>query len=71
MSKLREKIENAFYNPNPTKKLEQINDDFAVKFVEWHLENCDYYYTENRFMYNNNWHSLTELLQIFKDNFYE
>lgn len=45
---------------------EQISDDFAVKFVEWVSKDGWYFdYKEQKK------HNLTELLQIFKTNFYE
>lgn len=77
MSKLREKfipytLENKLdvsrSGENNAKQCEQITDDFAIKFAEWldiEINGIDY----------NNWQTrkttTTELLQIFKDKYYE
>ena len=45
-----------------TDELEQINDDFAVKFAEWVIEPKDK--PKGEF-------TITELLQIFKTQYYE
>lgn len=64
MSKLRDKfnplLENRIYNHEiVVDKLEQITDDFSVKFAEWLLD----------FKYNKA-HELIELQQYFKENIY-
>lgn len=41
-----------------TNELEQISDDFAVKFAEWYIDN----YHLNK--------TTTELLKIFKEKYY-
>ena len=66
MSKLRKKFQVVFnndtVNSNRVDKCEQIADDFAVLFAEWIITlKPDVFYTMPK----------TELLQIFKDKYYE
>jgi len=73
MSKLREKFENEIDGLNGSQYIdesklinecEQITDDFSVKFAE--------FLYEQRFNSNDIfWKPTTELLQIFKDKYYE
>jgi len=53
-------------------KLEQINDDFTIKFSEWKDKNCfnqgDGFYNRN---YKDEAFTLTELIKLYKDNHYE
>jgi len=66
MSKLRDKFYNElpqFANESDAIKCEQITDDFAVKFADW--SNSIYVAVEYKSK------STTELLQIFKDKYYE
>lgn len=68
MNKLREKFKNEFpYSSNKDflDKLEQITDDFSVKFAEWCIENRPKHII---FMHK---FTTTELLQIFKTQYYE
>ena len=69
MSKLRKKFK-SWLDTNPKETLrdvqcEQISDDFAVKFAEWIVNLNE---TNNVLIYEK---KKTELLQIFKTNFYE
>lgn len=80
MSKLIKKIRTAimlrdtkFKNDLDTlEKLEQINDDFTIKFSEWKDENCfnqgDGFYNRN---YKDEAFTLVELIKLFKKNHYE
>lgn len=78
MNKLRYKFKK-WLDTNPRKQLrdiqcEQISDDFAIKFAEWINENIGkmgndiegYFY-----IYNESILTTTELLQIFKEKYYE
>lgn len=60
MNKLREKFGNVILNQDHNDKCEQISDDFTIKFYDWALneEGISHYTT-------------AELLQIFKDRYYE
>jgi hypothetical protein len=86
MSKLREKINalvpiefGGMQEPLLT-ELEQITDDFAGKFAEW-ISQSEFSPWDERGIYlgNNNYRSVmnknryttTELLQIFKEKYYE
>jgi len=68
MNKLREKLTEklSFENNKESEKfiteLEQITDDFAVKFYHW-LSSNEYIHPKSK--------STTELLQIFKNQYYE
>ena len=69
--KLREKLMNCpdnegWCNPNihRAKNLEQITDDFAVKFAEWIYNRSIPFPQEVNY-------TTTELLQIFKDKYYD
>jgi hypothetical protein len=67
MSKLREKFYNElpeWVNEKDAIKCEQIADDFAVKFAEWLYEKPSPFPKEVDL-------SMYELLQIFKDKYYE
>ena len=74
MSKLREKLKKeGFSNVD---YLQQIADDFAVKFSEWkdkYTTKVFGYYQFNDDAGNGNRpiYNTTELLQIFKDKYYE
>jgi hypothetical protein len=72
MSKLRENIERVLINNNglysATIGCEQITEDFAIKFAEW-LSGIKYGQLE--YFNGSNLKPYKELLQIFKDNYYE
>ena len=72
MSKLREKLNSAWITTNPTEQCEQIADDFAVSFAEWlrvnYYDNGESWTEWNS---DDNTFTTTELLQIFKDKYYE
>ena len=77
MSKLREKFVNAIKHlrAKEVDKCEQIADDLAVKFAPWvedmfYLINKKYYNKEDAY-WNAEGYTITELLQIFKDKYYE
>lgn len=70
MSKLREKFSEIIVKTHITpfeqgEQCEQISDDFAVKFAEWYISIL----LDSSGKYSNK--TTTELLQIFKNNFYE
>jgi hypothetical protein len=69
MNKLREKIENLGY-ADTHRKLEQITDDFTIKFLEWLNENSIYYPKDKEYFFNNEWHSQEETFKHFKNNVY-
>jgi len=75
MSKLRENLAKPFdgLKTETLNHLEQITDDFSVKFAEW-LGNSDYSYKRGVKMYKNffkpEYKSTQELQQYFKDNIY-
>ena len=77
MSKLREKFENELNKGFiMSEQCEQIADDFAVKFAEWKDKNITkvfghYIFNNEANNWNNKTYSITELLQIFKDKYYE
>jgi hypothetical protein len=76
MDKLREKfnplLENRIYNyENVVDELEQITDDFTIKFLEWLNENSIYYPKDKQYFFNNEWHSQEEIFKHFKNNIYE
>lgn len=72
MNKLREKLDNFYIyaydsidgsyeqklKSKEVDELEQITDDFSVKFAEWYLDN---YHMNN---------TTNELLKIFKEKYY-
>jgi len=65
MNKLREKLAKPFdgLNKETLNKLEQVTDDFTVKFFNW----ASTYKNNDR----NNWNlSTTELQQYFKNDVY-
>ena len=69
MSKLREKFEAIILDYfDKADKCEQIADDFAVKFQIWLLLNDDLVVSIN---YETPEEAITELLQIFKEKYYE
>jgi hypothetical protein len=76
MNKLREKInalvpiEFGGMQEPLLSELEQITDDFAVKFLEWLNENSIYYPKEKTYFFNNEWHSQEEIFKHFKNNVY-
>jgi hypothetical protein len=75
MNKLREKfnplLENRIYNyENVVDELEQITDDFTIKFLEWLNENSIYYPKDKKYFFNNEWHSQEEIFKHFKNNVY-
>ena len=68
MSKLREKysriiVRTHFTPKEQSQQCEQITDDFAVKFADWFVENNHEKEVGN--------YVATELLQIFKEKYYE
>jgi len=69
MSKLRENIENVLIgftgNSVGSLQLEQITDDFSVKFFDW--ANSYGWELDNQFQKT---HTTQELQQYFKDNIY-
>ena len=70
MSKLREKFGNVILNQDHNEQCEQITDDFAVKFSDWLEESVitlDGYFMHHGLIYNYK----AELLQIYKDIYYE
>lgn len=71
MNKLREKFLKILSCFHKTEKCEQITDDFSVKFLEWKEENVDFFHGENQYHFDNKWYTTTELLQIFKEKYYE
>jgi len=68
MNKLREKfndiceIKNHNHFDILTNKLEQITDDFSIKFYKWMMDNSKIYETDDR---------AKKLQQYFKENVYE
>jgi len=80
MNKLREKLLSAVQGMlirkgmnEITDELEQITDDFSVKLLDW-LEVSGYIFNEDIKMFKNTDGRLkttTELLQIFKNQYYE
>jgi hypothetical protein len=72
MNKLREKFKKAFpYSPSSHfDELEQITDDFTIKFLEWLNENSIYYPKDKEYFFNNEWHSQEETFKHFKNNIY-
>ena len=84
MNKLREKfknfyieaydsIEGEFETKLKTKEideLEQITDDFTIKFLEWLNENSIYSPKDKQYFFNNEWHSQEETFKHFKNNIY-
>jgi len=72
MSKLREKFEAIILDYfDKADKCEQIADDFAVKFANFAKNNTDYDCWDDKFDYKGVLYTSTELLQIFKDKYYE
>lgn len=80
MNKLREKFEKIkCYNTRPIDlstsqidECEQITDEFSVKFAEWVskswiLDSDNIGYSH---IYKDEWNTTTELLQIFKNQYY-
>jgi len=68
MRKLRKKILKQLLNRSYSTQLladdlEQITDDFAVKFAKWLIESPDTSMAVTEYTY-------TELLQIFKEKYY-
>ena len=66
MSKLREKLKmyiDLYNTESASEQCEQITDDFAVKFADWFVENNHEKEVGN--------YVATELLQIFKEKYYE
>lgn len=66
MNKLREKLE-VLHNNAQTKEIflnncEQLTEDFAIRFTDWILL---------RHFNNKEPKELTELLEMFKENYYE
>jgi hypothetical protein len=51
-------------------ELEQIIDDFTIKFLEWLNENSIYYPKDKEYFFNNEWHSQEETFKYFKENIY-
>jgi hypothetical protein len=51
--------------------LEQITDDFTIKFLEWLNENSIYSPKDKEYFFNNEWHSQEETFKHFKNNIYE
>jgi hypothetical protein len=74
MNKLREKFEHEILTGDElffiTAQLEQINDDFTIKFLEWLNENSIYYPKNKTYFFNNEWHSQEEIFKHFKNNIY-
>jgi hypothetical protein len=72
MNKLREKFKKAFpYSPSRHfDELEQITDDFTIKFLEWLNENSIYYPKDKKYFFQNEWHSQEETFKHFKNNIY-
>ena len=69
MSKLREKLKKeGFSNVD---YLDQIADDFAIKFANWLMMYSEKTIYINQYIYKNKEMHITELLQIFKDKYYE
>jgi hypothetical protein len=62
MNKLREKLINAWLNHNAPIEVEQITDDFSVKFYDWSLDDGIDIAMQVK--------STTELQQYFKENVY-
>jgi hypothetical protein len=52
-------------------QLEQITDDFTIKFLEWLNENSIYYPKDKEYFFNDEWHSQEETFKHFKNNIYE
>jgi hypothetical protein len=52
-------------------ELEQITDDFAVKFLEWLNENSIYSPKDKEYFFNNEWYSQEEIFKHFKNNIYD
>jgi hypothetical protein len=52
-------------------RLEQITDDFTIKFLEWLNENSIYYPKDKKYFFNNEWYSQEEIFKHFKNNIYE
>lgn len=75
MNKLRKQIQvclnNSSVNENRVNKLEQITDDFSVKLIEWMHGNSVYIGNSlYRVINKDEIYTITELLQIFKNNIY-
>jgi hypothetical protein len=76
MNKLREKInalvpiEFGGMQEPLLSELEQITDDFTIKFLEWLNENSIYYPKEKTYFFQNKWHSQEEIFKHFKNNVY-
>jgi len=66
MSKLREKFIHVIDIPRAVEidNCVEITEDFAIKFAKWLIESPDTSMAVTEYTYD-------ELLQIFKDNFYE
>ena len=73
MNKLREKICMVFggLKNETADQLEQITDDFTIKFLEWLNENSIYYPKDKEYFFNDEWHSQEETFKHFKNNVYE
>jgi hypothetical protein len=76
MNKLREKInalvpiEFGGMQEPLLSELEQITDDFTIKFLEWLNENSIYYPKDKQYFFQNEWHSQEEIFKHFKNNVY-
>jgi hypothetical protein len=72
MNKLREKLCLVFggLKNETADQLEQITDDFTIKFLEWLNENSIYYPKDKEYFFNNEWHSQEETFKHFKNNVY-
>lgn len=72
MNKLREKFDEELGLDCLSEKCEQITDDFSVKFSEWLRVN---YYDNGaswtEWNSDDNTFTTTEILQIFKEKYYE
>jgi hypothetical protein len=76
MNKLRDKLCSALplfgrIEEQNIEKLEQITDDFTIKFLEWLNENSIYYPKDKQYFFNNEWHSQEETFKHFKNNVYD
>ena len=71
MSKLREKLNSAWITTNPTEQCEQIADDFAVKFEIFKINNNITFERDGWYIFEKEHLTVNELLQIFKDKYYE
>jgi len=75
MSKLREKFDlkiNRYKEEHLSEQCEQITDDFSVKFAEWMDKECRKSHSHAlRYWLLGELKTTQELLQIFKDKYYE